>query len=120
MERVAPKLWHAKAGAAFLEHILGIEDRELLDAVRYHTTARAGMTPLDRVLYLADFTSADRDYPDVDVLRALVLKDEREAMIYALDYSIRELLDKQAAVHPDTFAAYNEYRIAQAEAKASH
>ena len=120
VERVAPKLWHAKAGAAFLEHILGIEDRELLDAVRYHTTARAGMTPLDRVLYLANFTSADRDYPDVDVLRALVLKDEREAMIYALDYSIRELLDKQAAVHPDTFAAYNEYRIAQAEAKASH
>lgn len=120
VERVAPKLWHAKAGAAFLEHILGIEDRELLDAVRYHTTARAGMTPLERVLYLADFTSADRDYPDVDVLRALVLKDEREAMIYALDYSIRELLDKQAAVHPDTFAAYNEYRIAQVEAKASH
>lgn len=120
VEKHAPKLWHAKAGAAFLEHILGIDDRELLDAVRYHTTGRAGMTPLDRVLYLADFTSADRDYPDVDVLRALTLQDERAAMIYALDYSIRELLDKQAAIHPDTFAAYNEYRIAEAEKKASH
>ncbi len=85
--------------------------------MRYHTTGRAGMTPLDRVLYLADFTSADRDYPDVDVLRALTLQDERAAMIYALDYSIRELLDKQAAIHPDTFAAYNEYRIAEAEGR---
>ncbi|MCI8553699.1 MAG: nicotinate (nicotinamide) nucleotide adenylyltransferase [Clostridiales bacterium] len=111
VERGAPKLWHARAGAAFLEHVLGVDDRELLDAVRYHTTARAGMTPLDRVLYLADFTSADRDYPDVDVLRALVLKDEEEAMLYALDFTIRELLDKRAAVHSDTVAAYNEWTM---------
>ncbi|MCI9414858.1 MAG: nicotinate (nicotinamide) nucleotide adenylyltransferase [Clostridiales bacterium] len=111
VEQGARKLWHARAGAVFIERVLGVDDRELLDAVRYHTTARAGMTPLDRVLYLADFTSADRDFPDVDVIRSLALKDEQEAMAYALGYTIRELLDKQEAVHPDTVAAYNETMI---------
>lgn len=108
VEQHAPKLWHARAGAAFLEQVLGITDRDILQAVRYHTTARAGMSLLEKVLYLADFTSADRDYPDVDVMRRLVDVSVEEAMRYALTYSIRELLEKQQAIHPDTFAAYNE------------
>ncbi len=108
VEQHAPKLWHARAGAAFLEQVLGITDRDILQAVRYHTTARAGMSLLEKVLYLADFTSADRDYPDVDVMRRLVDVSIEEAMDYALTYSIRELLEKQQAIHPDTLAAYNE------------
>ncbi len=108
VETQAPKLWHAIAGAAFIRHILHVEDEDILAAVRYHTTARAGMSPLEKVLYLADFTSADRDYPDVDEMRRLVDVGMEEAMAYALRYSIRDLIDKQAAIHPDTLAAYNE------------
>jgi nicotinate-nucleotide adenylyltransferase len=108
VEQQAPKLWHARAGAAFLEHILGITDREILDAVRYHTTGRAGMTLLDIVLYLADFTSADRDYPDVDVMRRLTEDDMNEAMRYALAYTIDDLKAQGRPVHPDTLACYRE------------
>ncbi len=109
VEQQAPKLWHARAGALFLEHILNITDREILDPVRYHTTGRAGMTLPDIVLYLADFTSADRNYPDVDVLRKLTEQDLRAAMRYALAYTIRDLQEAKRPVHPDTLACYREF-----------
>lgn len=108
VEEKAPKLWHAHAGALFLEHILGITDSEILSAVRYHTTGRAGMTLLDTVLYLADFTSDDRDYPDVDVMRELTERDLNEAMRYAVAYTIEDLKAQGRPVHPDTLACYRE------------
>lgn len=108
VEEKAPKLWHAHAGAVFLQRILGIEDREILNAVRYHTTARAGMSLLETVLYLADFTSADRDYPDVDVMRELTERDLTAAMRYAVAYTIDDLKAQERPVHPDTLACYKE------------
>lgn len=110
VEKKAPKLWHARAGAVFVENILGIHDAEILDAIRYHTTGRAGMSPLEVVLYLADFTSADRDYPDVDVMRRLAEEDRHAAMDYALAYTIADLREQGRDVHPDTLACYQEWR----------
>ncbi|MDD6284324.1 MAG: bis(5'-nucleosyl)-tetraphosphatase (symmetrical) YqeK [Firmicutes bacterium] len=107
LEISAPKLYHAMAGAAYIEHELGITDREIIDAVRYHTTARAGMSTLEKVIYLADFTSADRDYDGVDEMRAAVRRTLHEAMMIALKFSISDLLGCERAVHPDTLAAYN-------------
>ncbi len=108
VEQQVDKLWHAKVGAAFLEHILQVKDRALLDAVRYHTTGRAGMSLLEKIVFVADFTSADRRYPDVDEVRRLSDVSLEETMIYAIDYTIRDLLNKGQAIHPDTLAAYNE------------
>lgn len=51
--------------------MLGVEDGDIVSACRYHTTGRAGMSLLEKVLFIADFTSADRDYKDVDVMRRL-------------------------------------------------
>lgn len=115
VEKRAPKLWHARAGAVFIEQVLKLDDREIVEAVRYHTTAKAGMSVLEKVLYLADFTSADRDYDDVDEMRRLVDIGMVPAMRYALRYTIGELLEKQAPIHPDTLAAYNECMITTAE-----
>ena len=108
VEKNAPKLWHARAGAVFIEKILGITDEEILKAVRYHTTGRAGMSLLEMVLYLADFTSADRCYPDVDVLRNLTERNLDEAMEYAVAYTIEDLKACGREVHPDTEACYRE------------
>ncbi len=110
VEQGAPKLWHARSGAVFLEHILGITDAEILGPVRYHTTGRAGMTMPEIVLYLADFTSADRDYPDVEIMRTLTEQDWRAAMRYALEYTIRDLNEQNRPVHPDTLACYQEFK----------
>lgn len=111
VEQKALKLWHAMSGALYVEHILGIKDKELVTAIRYHTTARADMTLTDKILYLADFTSADRDYEDVDVMRRLVDESLEGALKYALSYSIVDLVNQGRAIHEDTLAAYNELYI---------
>ena len=72
VEKNAEKLWHAISGAAYIEYELGITDKDIITAVRYHTTAREGMSLLEKILYLADYTSADRDYDDVDIMRQKV------------------------------------------------
>ena len=107
IENNAQKLWHAISGAAYVEHILGINDNDIIDAIRYHTTAKAEMSPLGLVLYLADFTSRDRDYPDVEVMRELVDESFSEAYLYALQYTIKDLADQKRAIHFDTLQAFN-------------
>jgi nicotinate-nucleotide adenylyltransferase len=107
LELAAPKLYHAIAGAAYIRTELGITDAEIIDAVRYHTTARADMSLLEKVIYLADYTSADRDYSGVEDMREAVRRTLHEAMMIALKFSITDLVQQGRAVHPDTLAAYN-------------
>ena len=73
--------------------------------------AKADMSLLETVLYLADFTSADRDYDDVDVMRSLVEKSMYEALKYALSYTVKDLALRELAIHPDTLEAYNQILI---------
>ena len=112
------KLWHAVSGAAFIEHILGVKDRVILDAVRYHTTGRAGMSLEEKILFVADFTSADRNYPDVVQMRRLAEESLESAMVYGIDFTIRDLLNQGQPVHPDTLAAYNEIVLNRGEPRA--
>lgn len=108
IEKSAEKLWHAISGATYVEYILKIEDKEIISAIRYHTTAKADMTLLEKIIYLADFTSADRDYDDVSVIRQYVDESLDKAFIYALQYSICDLVNNKKCVHKDTFAAFNQ------------
>ena len=108
VEQDAPMLWHARSGEVFLRHILGVTDEEILSAVRYHTTGRAGMSLLEQVVFTADFTSADRNYPDVDVMRAKADRSLTEAIRYGVEYTIGDLQRQERAVHPDTLALYDE------------
>ena len=108
IEKSAEKLWHAMSGAAYIENILKVDDKEIITAVRYHTTARAGMTQLEKLLYLADFTSADRDYDDIDIMREKVEISMEAALDYALSYTINDLVSRGKPLHLDTINAYNE------------
>jgi len=97
---------HAFAGAAYLAVHLGITDEEILSAVRWHTTGRAGMTLMEKILRVADLISADRNYPDVDVVRNLAAKDLDAASRYIAGYFIKNL----DVIHPDTLAWHNEMK----------
>lgn len=111
VEKNAEKLWHAISGSAFIEHKLNICDNEIITAVRFHTTARKGMTMLEKLLYLADFTSADRDYDDVDIMRQKVDISIQSALEYALSYTINDLVSQNKPLHIDTVEAYNEITL---------
>lgn len=105
------KLWHAISGALYIKYVLNIDDEEIYDAVRYHTTAKANMPLMSKILYLADYTSRDRDYEDVDIMRKLVDISIEEAMKYALKYTITDLVNLDRVIHPDTVSAYNEVML---------
>ncbi|NMP37917.1 MAG: HD domain-containing protein [Clostridiales bacterium] len=107
-ERLAPKLWHAMGAQIYLKQQLGIEDAEILSAVRWHTTARAGMSVLEKVLYIADFISADRVYDGVERMREKAAQSLETAMLEGLQFTIIELANAERTIHPDTLAAYNE------------
>ncbi len=108
VERRAPKLWHSMLGSAYLEHELNITDREILDAVRYHTTGRANMSLLEQVVFVADFISEDRDYDGVENLRKAANVSLEEAMVEGLAFSIKDLSFSYRPIHPDTISAYNQ------------
>ena len=109
LELGAHKLYHSIIGSAYVKNVLGVEDEEIISAIRYHTTARADMTPLERVLYLADYTSRDRDYNGVEDMRKAVEISEEAALTIALKFTVEDLEEKGLAVHPDTLAAYKFY-----------
>ena len=110
-ELANPKIWHAMSGEVFLRHELNVKDEDILSAVRYHTTARDNMSLLEKVLYIADYTSAERNYPDVDVIREKAERSLEEAMLYGLQFTIKENVEAGAVVHPDSILAYNEVAI---------
>ncbi len=114
-ERVSPKTWHAIAGEAYCKRVLSVTDAEILSAVRLHTTARAGMTLLDKIIFIADFISADRDYPGVERMREKAYVSLESAMLEGLQFTITELLENGWAVHEDSLAAYNELVINQTD-----
>jgi len=112
-EKKENKLLHAIAGAAYIEHVLGVSDRDILNAVRYHTTARPGMSVLEKVLYLADFTSADRDFDGLEPIKRAVEQGMDCGMMEALSFSLRDLAQRRRVIHPDTVDAYNQFALCQ-------
>lgn len=106
-ETISPKTWHAIAGAAYCKNVLGVRDPEILSAIRWHTTARAGMALLDKVIFIADFISADRDYEGVERMREKAYISLESAMEEGLQFTLEELAHKGLAIHEDSVAAYN-------------
>lgn len=105
------KLWHAMSGELYLKHEMKIADKQILNAVRYHTTGRAGMSLVEKVIFVADYISAERDYPDVEIMRRLSAIDLDLAMLYALKYTIEQLLKKGQTIHHDNINLYNELTL---------
>ena len=107
-EQISPKTWHAIAGAVYCARVLGVTDTEILSAIRYHTTGRAGMTLLDKVIFIADFISADRAYDGVERMREKAYITLESAMEEGLQFTLEELAHNGWAIHEDSVAAYNE------------
>ncbi len=117
LERTTHKLWHAISGAAFVQVELGITDEDIINSIRFHTTGREGMSLLEKVIFIADFTSAERDYDGVDKMRKAADKSLEEAMLEGLSFTIADLSQRKLAIAPDTFAAYNEVAIIKTNKK---
>lgn len=115
VERNNPKLFHAMTAPIYAKAVFGIEDEEILSAMRFHTTGKKGMSLLEKIVYIADYISAERDYADVDVMRILAFEDLDKAALYSLKFSLRSLSEKERVIHPDSLEFYNELIIKKYE-----
>ena len=108
VELSAKRFWHAIGGAVYIRTVLKIEDQEIFDAVRYHTTGRNNMTLLEKVIFIADFISKDRDYPGVEEMRKTAYKSLDKAIVEGIAFTICDLAKDRDAIVPDTIDAYND------------
>ena len=89
-------------------HLVELDDEDIINAIRYHTTGRAGMSVLEKVIFLADFTSAERDYEDVDVIRAKTELSLEDGMLYGVEFTLKKLLSIGGLLSVDAIDLYNE------------
>ncbi|MFP3359373.1 bis(5'-nucleosyl)-tetraphosphatase (symmetrical) YqeK, partial [Planococcus sp. SIMBA_143] len=74
------ELWHAPVGAYLVRYEIGINDEEILNAIKYHTSGRPYMTLMDKCVFIADYIEPGRSFPGVDEVREVVQKDLDQAI----------------------------------------
>lgn len=102
------ELWHAPVGAFLVEKEVGVEDSEILDAIKYHTSGRINMTLLDKVIFLADYIEPGRDFPGVEEVRQSAKENLDIAVVQSLRNTIQFLLKRNQRIYPKTVDAYND------------
>lgn len=101
--------WHAPAAFYIAQQQFGIMEHDLLHAIYYHTTGRARMSPLEQVLWVADYIEPNRVFPGVETARALASEQLDAALRFGLIQTMQYLVEHQQRVHPLTLEAYNYY-----------
>ena len=106
LQRSALKLQHAMTGAEVARHVYGVNDA-VYEAIRWHTTGKADMSLLEKVIYIADYIEPTRDFPGVDELRRVVWEDLDRGLLLGLEMTIEEMAHWGNPVHEDTVNARN-------------
>ena len=102
-----PQLLHGPVGAILAKERYGVDDVAIHQAIYYHTTGSKNMTPLDKIIYLADYIEKDRSFPGVDPIRQMAETDLDQANIMALTNSICHVAQTGALIHKRTIDARN-------------
>lgn len=100
---------HAFLGAFVAEKVLNITDQEIIDAIRYHTSGKANMTTLSKLVFVADMVERGRDYEGVEKLRELFNKDFERCFIECLIEEVEHLKNKKSVIYVETLNAYDYY-----------
>lgn len=106
-----PGLLHAPEGAKLAQSEYGIEDKEILDAIRWHTTGRPEMTLLDKIIYIADYIEPNRSLaPNLDEIRHLAVEDIDECLYTILRATLAYLGASRTSIDPMTEKTYLYYK----------
>lgn len=109
-EKVPQPVIHAYLGAFIAEKYLKIQDSEIIDAIRYHTSGRANMSLLEKLIFVADMVEEGRNYEGVEHLRNLYENDDFEkCFIECLKEEFLHLINKKQYIYVKTVEAFNYY-----------
>ena len=118
VQKNAHKLWHSISGSVYVRTRLGIDDPDIINAVRYHTTGREGMSLLEKIVFIADFTAAERTYNGVEIMRQKSRQSLEDAMLFACKFTIGDLSSKEFAIHRDQLDLFNELVLTKGKERA--
>ena len=107
----SPPVIHGFLGVEIAKREYGISDIEILNAIRYHTVGRAGMTVLEKIVYIADLTEENRDFDGVEELRQSVDKDLDRTLILCLKQQFVVQGKRENTIHPNMVYMWNDLLI---------
>lgn len=105
----SPQILHGLLGAEIARVKYDVDDEDVLNAIRYHTTGRENMSKLEKIVFLADFTEPMRNFPGVEKIREVSKIDLDTAMYLGLNNTLKHLLDKNEIVYSLSMRARNYY-----------
>ena len=108
VEKVNHNLIHAKVGAELCRHQYGFTE-DMVNAIRFHTTGRANMSLLEKIIYLADATDANRAYDDIEYYVDLIKRDIDQGVAEVCKWVIDDLTEKNRIIHEDSLKCYEYY-----------
>jgi predicted HD superfamily hydrolase involved in NAD metabolism len=108
VEKLQPKLLHGKVGAVLATKEYGVDDEEILDAIRHHTLGRENMTTMDKIVFIADYVEPGRNFEGIEELRELAFTDLDKTMVISLDNIIKHIISKGVLIHPVAILARND------------
>ncbi|MBP2098273.1 bis(5'-nucleosyl)-tetraphosphatase (symmetrical) YqeK [Enterococcus rivorum] len=104
-------IWHGLVGASIVQRELKINDEEILQAIRLHTTGAAEMTLLDKIIYVADYIEPGRHFPGVKEARDIALINLDEAVAYETKQTLLHLVEQEQKIYPKTIETYNHWVV---------
>lgn len=110
-ERLLPweqEILHGPVGAVIAQTEFGIENEDVLNAIRHHTTGRVGMSKLEKIIYVADMIEPNRKFDGVDTLRQLAMENLDEAMKACMKHTITFLVATEQPIYPLSIESYND------------
>jgi len=110
-DSIGTPVLHQFLGAEKARRDFGIEDEDVLSAIRYHTTAKADMTMLEKLIYTADSLSDDRDYDPIPAIREIAIKDFEKGFKTILKYTYDKIVARGTGMYPLTEDAYRYYIV---------
>ncbi|MEG0306825.1 MAG: bis(5'-nucleosyl)-tetraphosphatase (symmetrical) YqeK [Clostridium sp.] len=103
----SPQLLHGIVGAYIAKELFHVEDEDVLNAIKYHTTGREAMSTLEKIVYIADCIEPARSYKGVKELRSLAYDDLDKAILKSFEDTIMYILSRGSIIHVDTIKARN-------------
>jgi predicted HD superfamily hydrolase involved in NAD metabolism len=101
----SPNLAHSKVAAQMVQREFGIQDKDIINAISFHTTGRAGMSLLEKIIYLADAIEPNRNYPEVQNIRKLAEEDLDKACLSSLNNTIEFVKSRGEFLDNETMEA---------------
>lgn len=100
-------IYHSITAYIYAKNTLKIDNQDVLNAIRYHTTGRKNMSILEKIIFTADTVSYDRTYKDAKRLRELSFEDINECILLITKFLITDLINKQSVINVNTIECYN-------------